>query len=225
MKRAFPLLRSVFVTCALGSVWPLACGDEEPSTQNYPSAGGSGGDSGDSGGGSGEIAGAGGLGMSAGGAAAPTTICGETTCSGLSIPVPGAPPVEPCCPEGSDADACGLDSSALSAVGIMFDDECQLRGQPGDADESCPPIDVTIPDTAFAFTLEGCCRADTNTCGYLANNVSFFTVGLGCIEAEPFLEGEDAAPCGAGGAPPVGTGGGSSAGGGSGGSGGAGGSQ
>jgi hypothetical protein len=109
--------------------------------------------------------------------------------------------VPPCCPSGT-TNTCGLDTSGLALLGLSFSETCQELNQPGPADPSCPDSDpITVEGTVYTVTLEGCCRQETGTCGYLVNDLflGLVQLGLGCVESEPFLDGASAPSCGGGG--------------------------
>jgi hypothetical protein len=126
--------------------------------------------------------------------------CGGEMCAPLVLPVEGAPPVEACCAQD---DVCGLDSSVLEAFGPTFEERCQPRDQPGERDPACPNSTSTTLDGGFMIEFDGCCRAN-GRCGYMLDSVlGVYQIGLGCVDSEPFLNGETPATCGdgAGGAP------------------------
>jgi hypothetical protein len=158
--------------------------------------------------------------------------CGAETCTSAAV---GPVYIDPCCA----TDGCGLVTGFLGLVGAAFEESCQARDQPGEADQACPtssassvPFDaggqtIMIPIAGFA----GCCRVD-GVCGVIVNDVrspvlgNLATLGLGCVDSAPFFPGAQPAECGAGsgGAGGFGGGGGgeASGGGGAGGFGGAG---
>jgi hypothetical protein len=147
--------------------------------------------------------------------------CGDVMCSSSPL-LGGMYNVNPCCAAG---DACGLATDFLDAATGGFDESCQPLAQPADtSDDSCPEsASVVIPVGAAMApltALAGCCRAETGTCGYVLNAVDIMGIGpvgnlgLGCVDATPFLPaGDTAAPCGAAGGGSGGAGGGGGAGG------------
>lgn len=120
--------------------------------------------------------------------------CGTTTCDPLVLPF-GFDPVPACC---EAEEACGLDATFLEGYGAVFDERCQPRDQPGIADGSCPDSPATlVPDTSLSISLKGCCRTETNTCGYLFDEIAnVIEIGLGCVDSGPFLDSGQAPPCG-----------------------------
>ncbi|HVJ15277.1 MAG TPA: hypothetical protein VM686_07545 [Polyangiaceae bacterium] len=135
-----------------------------------------------------------------GGGTAEAVECGGEMCQPLILPVEGAPAVEACCAQD---DACGLDSSVLETFGPTFEERCQPRDQPGERDPNCPNSVNTMIDGGFSIEFDGCCRAN-GRCGYMLDSVlGVYEIGLGCVDSEPFLNGETPAACGdgAGGAP------------------------
>jgi hypothetical protein len=83
--------------------------------------------------------------------------------------------------------------------GPTFSEVCQPLAQPGTADASCPlspklPIELGGAE----IHLQGCCRPD-HTCGYQLDKIAgLIQVGLGCVDATPFLEGGTPQSCGDG---------------------------
>lgn len=135
--------------------------------------------------------------------------CGDLMCEGVASPIKGYASLEPCCTEKGE---CGLDSTFLASFGISFSEVCQARDQPGVTGHGCPdsamPMIPGLPLEVSAFA--GCCRLDTHTCGYELNafesRLITITLGLGCVDSTPFLDGGTAMECdpgdGAGGAGP-----------------------
>ena len=181
-----------------------ACGDSEEGGGGGASDGAGGEGAGGAPGGAGES----GAGSQAGGAGGESAtgadaVCGGMQCDALDLIFPDVPPVSACCPDGDGVATCGLDSSGLEMLGVSFDDACQPLDQPGEPDDDCPDSpSVSIPDTPIAgIVFRGCCREETQTCGYLVNEVVILAVGLGCVDSAPFLDGGAPSPCsGAGGA-------------------------
>jgi hypothetical protein len=145
-----------------------------------------------------------GSGGSAGAPVKPEPItCGAETCTPLSLSLL-ANPVPACCTADG---ACGLDSTPLEQYGFAFDETCQATHQAGDADANCPASpELMIPSdggTVTAPGFPGCCRAETQTCGYLMNKfggIVPLNPPLGCVDSAPFLDGGTPSPCGSGGA-------------------------
>jgi hypothetical protein len=132
-------------------------------------------------------------------------MCAEETCEGVPINIAGYESLQPCCAEG---DQCGLDSSFLSAFGVMFSETCQAKDQPGVEGQGCPDsAPPSFPGVELP-PFKGCCRVATHTCGYVFNEVLMGLIKpkLGCVDSTPFLEGGTAMDCdpgeGAGGAGP-----------------------
>lgn len=128
----------------------------------------------------------------------PDIECGADLCSALVL-LPGIDPVAPCC---TDDGACGLDSSVLEPYGAVFEETCQARDQPGALDTTCPDsAPVMREELPAPITFKGCCREESGTCGYMLDKIvgGLITLGLGCIDSTPFLEGGTAGPCTPGG--------------------------
>lgn len=121
--------------------------------------------------------------------------CGTATCDGLVLPFVNLP-IAGCCADAKTSH-CGLDSSALTMLGATFSEACQPLAQPGVADASCPlSAKVPVQGTGLEIQLPGCCRPD-HTCGYQLDKVGgVIQVGLGCVEATPFLDGGTPPTCG-----------------------------
>jgi len=134
-------------------------------------------------------------------------MCAEETCEGVPINIAGYDSLQPCCAEG---DQCGLDSSFLSAFGIMFSEACQAKHQPGAVGHGCPesPKPMFAGASVNIDPFPGCCRLETHTCGYVLDSAlaGLIKPELGCVDSTPFLEGGTAAECdpgeGSGGAGP-----------------------
>ena len=208
--------RSVRRVCVLGVfavIAAAACGGSA-SDPHEPSAGGAGNGAHAGSSGNGALGRAGGAGM----ATAPSRVpCGSKSCTGLVIPIVEIP-VAACCADEA-TNHCGLDTSGLASFGPMFAEACQPLAQPGTKDATCPsaaaPVDLPTGGT-LPLQFPGCCRAN-HTCGYQLDTIGgAFPLGLGCVDATPFLAGEAPQPCGetgaAGAAGAAGAGGGDSAG-------------
>ena len=125
--------------------------------------------------------------------------CGKATCDGIFLPFVNVP-IAGCCADAKTSH-CGLDSSALAMFGATFSEPCQPLAQPGTPDASCPlSAKAPVQGTGLEIQLPGCCRPD-HTCGYQLDKVGgLIQVGLGCVDAAPFLDGGIPQSCGAAGA-------------------------
>ena len=102
----------------------------------------------------------------------PPVTCGGTDCEGVTTPLGD---LTPCCAGEGEA-SCGLDTSALAAVGLPAG--CIEKDQPGEP--GCFPSAIEVPGVG-GLDLEGCCRPD-DTCGTVLNDVAgVVTLGLGCV--------------------------------------------
>jgi hypothetical protein len=110
------------------------------------------------------------------------------------VPVVGFIP--PCCADAKTSQ-CGLDSSELASFGPTFPVTCQPLGQPGAKDPACPNSPETpVEGTGLSLSFPGCCRPN-HTCGYQLDTVGgVIALGLGCVDASPFLDGEAPQTCG-----------------------------
>jgi len=192
-----------------------ACGgsasDPHASSAGSVGVGGSGGRIGSAGGSTVGRAGTAGTGTQ------PTTVpCGSKTCTGVVIPIQDFV-VPPCCADEKTS-RCGLDSSVLASFGPTFPEACQPLEQPGRADDSCPDSPSTpVQGAGISISFPGCCRPN-HECGYQLDSVAgVVPLGLGCVDAAPFLAGNPAQTCGATGAAGAAGAGGESSGAGSGG--------
>jgi hypothetical protein len=126
--------------------------------------------------------------------------CGGMICD--SVVLPGDNPAIPAC--CADNGECGLDGTQFEQYGVNFEENCQPLDQPGEVDSECPS---SIPvDTEFGpLDFPGCCTP-AGRCGYFVQNaLGLIELGLGCVDAQPFLDAGEAASCtpgpaGAGGA-------------------------
>jgi len=183
--------------CASGVLAVLAapaCGGD--SSDSSPSMAGS------AGSGAGSNAGSSGKGSGAAGSAGlptqPNTVpCGSKSCTDVTVPIQSF--VIPACCADATTSHCGLDSSVLSAFGPTFSDACQPLAQPGIKDATCPDSAKTpVQGTGFEIQFPGCCRED-HTCGYLLDTIGgAVRIGLGCVDATPFLDGGTPQTCGEG---------------------------
>lgn len=173
----------VFGAAALITVvLAAACGGSS-SDSNSPSAAGHGG------GGSSARAG------SAGVAEAHEPLaCGETTCK--DIVISQANFTLPACCADADTSHCGIDSSVLAMFGPTFSVACQPLKQPGTPDANCPDSPATpVSGTPLTIKFPGCCRAD-HSCGYQLDYLGIYSLGLGCVDSSPFLDGGTPPSCG-----------------------------
>lgn len=129
----------------------------------------------------------------------------STVCDGLQcdpIILPGDyPPIPACCPSGG---GCGLDGTQFEQYGAHFEERCQARDQPGEEDSECPSS-TPVPTDFGDLDFPGCCTP-AGRCGYLVDQAFHLVeLGLGCVDAAPFLDGGvpkncTPGPAGAGGA-------------------------
>ncbi|HEY0464962.1 MAG TPA: hypothetical protein VGC79_12160 [Polyangiaceae bacterium] len=189
------MLRLLAICSLLGAIAAPACGGN--SSDPHPSSAGSAGRFGSgSGGSSGKSS------IPAAGTAgtAPTTSveCGSKSCAGLVIPFVDIS--VPACCASEATNHCGLDTFGLASFGPTFPEPCQPLAQPGTMDPACPESTSTPVDLPTGGTLQlqfpGCCRAN-HTCGYNLDKLGgVYPLGLGCVDATPFLAGEAPQPCG-----------------------------
>ena len=112
--------------------------------------------------------------------------CGPDRCNEVSLILPDTEPIPPCCADGG---VCGLDGTRFQEFGANFEDPCQALDQPGNPDPLCPSSEPVPLDGGLELVFPGCCKPD-GRCGYLANDaLGLIHLGLGCVEAEPFLDG------------------------------------
>jgi hypothetical protein len=109
--------------------------------------------------------------------------CGALVCDSVVLPA-GNPRIEACCAADGK---CGLDGTRFEQYGVHFTDSCQPRDQPGELDpvecDASPPV----PTDQFGnLVFPGCCTA-AGRCGYMMDTAFLFKLGLGCVDAEPFL--------------------------------------
>jgi hypothetical protein len=186
-------VRVLSVSALVAAVAIPACGSSSDSTSPSGGAGGTAGASG-------ATARGGSSGGGEGGAsdAAPVP-CGAKMCDSQTLSIPGQPPlVLPACCSDEATGTCGLDTGLLSMYGPSFPTRCQPRDQPGKLDSTCPSSTPTpVQGTQLTISFEGCCRTDTKTCGY-GKLLGIFSLGLGCVDSSPFLDGGSPAACGEG---------------------------
>lgn len=189
-------VKLAILTTVLGVAAALpSCGGDDDD-DDMPGAGNAGvsgsGTSGSSGrGGSGT---AGSSGGSAGDDSGPIP-CGDTVCTpsaaGPTFSIPA------CCFDAATSQ-CGVDTSLLAGFGITPSQPCEPLDQPGDPDSSCPPSEPLMLGMTNLPAFQGCCR-ETGQCGYLINQVGgIIPIGLGCVDAAPFLDGGTPTACGSG---------------------------
>ena len=120
--------------------------------------------------------------------------CGGQVCHSVLLP-PGYAPIEACC---ADGDVCGLDGAPFAQYGAVFEEDCQPRNQPGQLDDECPSS-TPYPTDLGELEFPGCCKPD-GRCGYLVNSaLGVVPLGLGCVDATPFLDGGTPTSCTPGG--------------------------
>ena len=130
-----------------------------------------------------------------------TVECGPLRCNPVILPGDQYPDIPACCV--SDG-VCGLNGEQFEQYGANFEDPCQPRDQPGDLDSECADSEPIATDFG-PLIFKGCCTAP-GACGYMVDEVlnGIVTLGLGCVNAQPFLDSGVPAPCtpggGAGGA-------------------------
>jgi hypothetical protein len=183
-------LRVAFTSGMVLAIAASACGGHSSSSDDSSVAGlGGAGLGGGSHGGAGRSSG------TAGKASVPTPVpCGDEMCDGISVPlaqleVPG------CCADAR-TNTCGIDTSALpmmaSSQGLPA---CQPVAPAGKPDATCPSS-ATIPVMGIPVTAPGCCTP-TGVCGYDLDRVGgFVSLGLGCVDSTPFIDGGMAIRCG-----------------------------
>jgi hypothetical protein len=120
-----------------------------------------------------------------------TIDCGADRCDEVILPA-GYDPIPPCC---ADGDVCGLDGSRFEMFGANFDDPCQPLDQPGNEDPLCPRSTPIPTELGVDLDFPGCCKPD-GQCGYLVNDaLGLVHIGLGCVDAAPFLDGGVTTAC------------------------------
>jgi hypothetical protein len=133
-------------------------------------------------------------------------------CEGIrcdSVVLPGDFPEIPACCTADGA--CGLDGTQFEQYGANFEELCQPRNQPGETDDECE-ASVPVATDFGMLSFTGCCTP-AGRCGYLLNSAfTIIQLGLGCVDAQPFLDAGVPANC----TPGPGGGGGGGAGGGAG---------
>ncbi|MDF3069655.1 MAG: hypothetical protein K0R38_5256 [Polyangiaceae bacterium] len=186
---------------------PVACGDDDEGDGGP--VGGSGGSA------AGQSPGVGGAeaGSDAGGMpsveipgtsdSSTTTQCGGDECTSTETVLPTLF-IDPCC---TAATTCGVDSGFLTLLGTDLKGACLPQNQPGELDSACPDSPAnSVPfngQSVGVKAFKGCCRAATNTCGFLVNDIvtdifgPFTSPELGCVDSAAFT-GEAGEACGEG---------------------------
>jgi len=119
-----------------------------------------------------------------------TVECGGLVCEPVIL-TDAYPPIEACC---TSNDQCGLDGSQFEDYGAVFAEQCQPRNQPGDVDDECPASTPVETDFGPLF-FPGCCTP-AGRCGYYVERAfMIFELGLGCVDAAPFLDAGTPASC------------------------------
>ncbi len=186
---------------------PIACGDDDDDTNPLPTGGAAGETSG--------VAGQSSEGGAGGEAPAPVVIpgtgtssetiqCGGDDCTSTKTQLPNLW-IDPCCT--ATADTCGVSSGFLSLLKVDLKGACLPKNQPGELDAACP--DSPANSVPFMSSMvgvkpfKGCCRAATNTCGFVVNAIvtdvlgTFTSPELGCVDSGAFT-GKPGAACGEG---------------------------
>jgi hypothetical protein len=105
-------------------------------------------------------------------------------CDSVVLPQ-GYEPIPACC---TDDGGCGLNGAQFEQYGASFEEDCQPRDQPGELDDECDsstPVATDLGDLIFP----GCCTP-VGRCGYMLNYAfGIIPLGLGCVDAAPFLDG------------------------------------
>ena len=116
--------------------------------------------------------------------------CNQMICDPVVIPG-DYPEIPACCASNGN---CGLSGEQFEQYGAVFEEECQPLDQPGEVDSECP--DSTPVDTDFGpLSFPGCCTP-AGRCGYYVQNAfSLIELGLGCVDAQPFLDAGEPPSC------------------------------
>ncbi|HVR18299.1 MAG TPA: hypothetical protein VMS65_01340 [Polyangiaceae bacterium] len=111
--------------------------------------------------------------------------CGTLMCDPVLLPA-GYPPIEACCAANGQ---CGLDGTQFEQYGAHFTEACQPLDQPGELDpEECDASPPVPTDQFGDLVFPGCCTA-AGRCGYMMDTAfTIIRLGLGCVDAEPFLD-------------------------------------
>jgi len=168
---------SVFV----GVSWFLACGESKKSVPPSAADGGQGSAQGGQGGETPVAP-----------EAPPPVRCGFATCKPITVL---GTTVAPCCVNPLEG-ICGAELDTR-AVGLPLTMACQPLTQAGALDAECPANPGAVVAGLPIPPLLGCCRAATSTCGYLVTDFGgLLPFAPGCIDATPFLNGEEPVTCG-----------------------------
>lgn len=121
----------------------------------------------------------------------PPVRCGSATCQAIELP---GSVVAPCCVDPLEG-TCGAELGA----GLPSAMACQPLTQAGPLDRECPTNTGGLVGGVPIPPLPGCCRAATGTCGYLVSDFGgLLPFSPGCVDAAPFLNGEEPLACGSG---------------------------
>jgi hypothetical protein len=114
--------------------------------------------------------------------------CGLATCRAVGN-------VAPCCANPLQG-ICGVElSTALEEPSSTT--TCQPLTQPGNLDPGCPASTGGVIGGLPLPAFPGCCREATGQCGYLVTDFAgLLPFPPGCIDATPFLGGEEPDRCG-----------------------------
>jgi hypothetical protein len=113
------------------------------------------------------------------------------------------PPIPPCCASNG---GCGLNGAQFEMYGAVFEEQCQPLNQPGEVDSECPSSTPVATDFG-PLDFPGCCTP-AGRCGYYVQNAfTVIEIGLGCVDAQPFLDAGEPASCTPGGGGEGGAGG------------------
>jgi hypothetical protein len=116
--------------------------------------------------------------------------CGGLRCDSVLLPQ-GYEPIPACCAENG---ACGLDGTRFEEYGATFAAACQPRNQPGELDAECAASEPVTTDFG-ELSFSGCCTP-AGRCGYMVDRaLGIILLGLGCVDAAPFLDGGTPTSC------------------------------
>jgi hypothetical protein len=104
--------------------------------------------------------------------------CGPNTCG--DVDVMGFITLEGCCDE-VNVDNCGLDLAPAAAF-ITVPPGCTELNQPGDPDDTCPPLDINA--AGMMISLPGCCLPNA-MCGVIAD-LPLPGLEFGCVNPADF---------------------------------------
>jgi hypothetical protein len=202
--KSFSLAKLVTLGC-FALLLPVACGDDDD--DNGGPSGGSAGTAGQAGEAAGGTTGEGGVPavmVPGTGTESETIECGGDDCSSTPT-ILKTLFIDPCCTAAGDM--CGVDSGFLTLLGVDLKGACLPKDQPGELDSACPDSPAqSVPFNGAMVGVKpfkGCCRAATNTCGFVANAIETDLLGkftephLGCVDSAAFT-GKPGGACGAG---------------------------